>query len=174
MLFMGEEFACDRPFQFFVDFGDEPLREAVVRGRREEYPQHDWSGGISPVAALAFESSRIGLCESGDAGMRAWYRQLLQLRRQWRSSGLLADRHIIVETDIERGFFCFGYEQEATAVLVAVRLCPSDAPSDVIPCRLKDPRLAALLDASLLQADSRDFEAAAERFLADHAKIFVR
>jgi len=174
MLFMGEEFACDRPFQFFVDFGDEPLREAVVRGRREEYPQHDWSGGVSPVAALAFESSRIGFWESGNVRMRAWYRQLLQFRRHWRASGLLADRHILVETDLERGFFCLGYLQDASAALVAVRLCPYDAPRDEIPCRLKDPRLAALLDASLLRADSRDSEAEPDGFVGDHAKIFMR
>ena len=34
MLFMGEEFACEQSFLFFVDFEDEHLRRAVVEGRR--------------------------------------------------------------------------------------------------------------------------------------------
>ncbi|MCA9133571.1 MAG: malto-oligosyltrehalose trehalohydrolase, partial [Planctomycetales bacterium] len=49
MLFMGEEFACDNPFHFFVDYGDANLRDAVERGRHAEYPQHDWSEGGSPL-----------------------------------------------------------------------------------------------------------------------------
>ena len=38
MLFMGEEWASKRPFQFFCDFGP-PLAEAVRQGRRLEFAQ---------------------------------------------------------------------------------------------------------------------------------------
>ena len=60
MLFMGEEFCCESPFQFFVDFGDEHLRKAVVEGRKREYPQHDWSMSTLPTDAMAFHDSKVG------------------------------------------------------------------------------------------------------------------
>ena len=41
---MGEESAADAPFPFFADFEDAGLRKAVDRGRRHEYPHHDWKG----------------------------------------------------------------------------------------------------------------------------------
>lgn len=37
LLFMGEEFAEPAPFLYFVDHGDENLREAVRKGRKEEF-----------------------------------------------------------------------------------------------------------------------------------------
>ena len=58
MLFMGEEFACEQPFQFFVDFADDHLREAVVEGRKREYPQHEWADGMLPIDPSAFSTRR--------------------------------------------------------------------------------------------------------------------
>ncbi len=82
MLFMGEEFCCEHPFQFFVDFGDERLRKAVNAGRRREYPQHDWSVGGDPSDERTFLNSKIGPAAAGDAAMRDWYRRLISLRRE--------------------------------------------------------------------------------------------
>ncbi|HEY0566482.1 MAG TPA: malto-oligosyltrehalose trehalohydrolase, partial [Terriglobales bacterium] len=38
MLFMGQEHDESNRFMFFTDFGDQPLAEAVRKGRREEFP----------------------------------------------------------------------------------------------------------------------------------------
>ena len=87
MLFMGEEFGCDQPFRFFVDFGDERLRRAVRRGRRREYPQHDWDAGIEATDPAAFRSSVIGPIT--DRGLWEAYRDLIALRVKLRAIGLL-------------------------------------------------------------------------------------
>ncbi|GAB3057764.1 malto-oligosyltrehalose trehalohydrolase [Sediminivirga luteola] len=42
MLFMGEEFAAQTPFQFFTSHPEEWLAEAVAAGRREEFGRHGW------------------------------------------------------------------------------------------------------------------------------------
>ena len=110
MLFMGEEFACERPFQFFVDFGDEHFRSAVVEGRKREYPQHDWSGGVLPIDPRAFHDSKIGPAEDGNQEMRRWYRELLAVRKEWRSSGLLCDANLTVRNDLDQGMFSLSYQ----------------------------------------------------------------
>mgnify|MGYP003381261788 CR=1 FL=1 len=89
MLFMGEEFAAPHPFYFFVDYSDPHMRDAVERGRRAEYPQHDWSDGASPLSPTAFQASKIGSAADGNAQTLAWYQKLISLRKDWRALGLL-------------------------------------------------------------------------------------
>ncbi len=122
MLFMGEEFACEKPFAFFVDFGDESLRHAVVEGRRRDYPQHDWSAGVLPTEAAAFHSARIGSATNGNSAMRAWYRSLIALRQQCTEVGLLAGENLQVTCDQERGCYALEYHQGDDSLIVISRL----------------------------------------------------
>src|SRR5690606_17535582 len=92
LLFMGEEYAETAPFQFFADFQDPTLREAVHQGRMEEFAAFKWRGEpADPHAPQTFANSRLNW-DSRDQGehriMLVWYRQLLQLRRE---PGLGAD-----------------------------------------------------------------------------------
>jgi len=89
MLFMGEEFASPQPFYFFVDYSDPAMRQAVELGRRTEYPQHDWSGGASPLSPISFNASKIGPAEAGDEQTLNWYRTLISLRKRWQQLGLV-------------------------------------------------------------------------------------
>ncbi|PQO45390.1 alpha-amylase family glycosyl hydrolase [Blastopirellula marina] len=89
MLFMGEEFATDKPFYFFTDFGDDHLRKAVEQGRRREHPQHDWSQVVSCLSPAAFRGSRIGPRDAGNIETWNWYHDLIQLRKEWQEAGLL-------------------------------------------------------------------------------------
>ncbi len=89
MLFMGEEFASPHPFYFFVDYSDPSMRQAVELGRRSEYPQHDWSGGTSPLSPTSFQASKIGPADEGNAETLTWYRNLIALRKKWRQLGIL-------------------------------------------------------------------------------------
>ncbi len=133
MLFMGEEFACENPFRFFVDFGDAALRDAVVEGRRREYPQHDWSSGILPVDAKAYSESKIGCATDGSAELRRWYQDLLSIRKQWIGRGLLDDQHLRVETDIEQGLYALHYDNGTSCGNVMVRLGPAVESAAAIP-----------------------------------------
>ncbi|WP_439625515.1 malto-oligosyltrehalose trehalohydrolase [Gemmata sp.] len=84
MLFMGEEYGEPAPFQYFVDFSDPDLVEAVRRGRREEFQM---TGGDppDPQAADTFRRSVLnrGL-RHADTHKVLWdfYREVLRLRRE--------------------------------------------------------------------------------------------
>ena len=129
---MGEEFCCEQPFQFFVDFGDEHLRTSVVEGRKREYPQHDWSDGILPTDAQAFLGSKIGDAASGNPAMREWYRELIKLRKEWRASGLLSDENLSVTTDIDTGLYIMQYKSDQQTANVAVRLSADTSATDTV------------------------------------------
>jgi hypothetical protein len=109
MCFMGEEFAAPSPFCFFVDFGDAHLRQAVVEGRMRDYHQHDWGTFISPLEESTFQRSKLADRNEGDAGMWAWYRELIALRKQWQSKGILDAVNLGVGGAAERGLFVLRY-----------------------------------------------------------------
>jgi maltooligosyltrehalose trehalohydrolase len=84
LLFMGEEYGEQRPFQFFTDHLDQAVAEATRRGRREEFA--GFAGFAAedvpdPQDPATFERSKLAP-EGGDAALRDCYRALLRLRRE--------------------------------------------------------------------------------------------
>lgn len=135
MLFMGEEFHCSSPFHFFVDFQDQHLRRAVVRGRRGEYPQHDWRGAPSPLDTEVFTASKLpaAVQDGQQAEGYQWYTELLRLRRQMRALGLLTDDSLRQASfDPQRQLACLAYRSPERKATVYVRLHPpEDLPSPI-------------------------------------------
>jgi maltooligosyltrehalose trehalohydrolase len=92
MLFMGEEWAARTPFQFFTDFSDPDMGEAVREGRTREFGSHGWEdlygGPISvpdPQSLSTFEASRLDWSEPSrprHARMLEFHRALIALRAQ--------------------------------------------------------------------------------------------
>jgi maltooligosyltrehalose trehalohydrolase len=87
MLFQGEEWGAGTPFQYFTDHVDPALGRAVSEGRRTEFGAFGWDPDDvpDPQDAATFERSRLNWDElrSGrQAGLLAWYRRLIALRRQ--------------------------------------------------------------------------------------------
>ncbi|HEV8524498.1 MAG TPA: malto-oligosyltrehalose trehalohydrolase [Terriglobales bacterium] len=83
LLFMGQEYGETAPFQFFTDYGDPALQKAVREGRRREFKDFDWKDVPDPQDPATFERSRLTwAAEAQHADMLAWYRSLLELRRQ--------------------------------------------------------------------------------------------
>ncbi len=88
MLFMGEEWGADTPWQYFTDHGDPGLARAVADGRRAELAAHGWAAGEvpDPQDEATFLHSRLDWSELEKAQHRElleWYRQLIALRRGW-------------------------------------------------------------------------------------------
>ncbi|MFC7489316.1 MULTISPECIES: malto-oligosyltrehalose trehalohydrolase [unclassified Knoellia] len=86
MIFMGEEFAASSPWQFFTDFTDEGMAEAVRAGRRAEFGGHGWAAVDvpDPQAPATRDASVLRWDEVGaqpHASLLEWYRQLIRLRR---------------------------------------------------------------------------------------------
>lgn len=92
MLFMGEEWGAKTPFQFFTDFGDAELGEAVRRGRSQEFGSHGWDDlygeGFEvpdPQDRSTFEASKLDWVEADEpahARLLQFYRDLIRLRRE--------------------------------------------------------------------------------------------
>ena len=62
LLFMGEEYGEETPFQYFVSHSDDKLIEAVRRGRREEFAGFSWEGELpDPQDEATFSRSKIQL-----------------------------------------------------------------------------------------------------------------
>lgn len=95
LLFMGEEYGECQPFPYFSDFGDDDLRAAVRRGRREEFASFVWRDDVpDPFAEATFTAARLTWTwpeGTPRAGLRRLYHDLLKLRRS--QPGLRDDRN---------------------------------------------------------------------------------
>ncbi|MBB3226930.1 malto-oligosyltrehalose trehalohydrolase [Luteibacter sp. Sphag1AF] len=89
LLFMGEEYASRRPFQFFADFTDPELTESVSAGRRWEFEAFAGFSGDDvpdPASEETFHASRLDEEEArAEAASRhaEWFRGLLASRARY-------------------------------------------------------------------------------------------
>jgi maltooligosyltrehalose trehalohydrolase len=86
VLFMGEEWAASTPWQYFTSHEEPDLAEAVRVGRRREFARHGWAEADvpdpqDPARVAASTLAWAELSTPAHAGMLAWYRSLLALRR---------------------------------------------------------------------------------------------
>jgi maltooligosyltrehalose trehalohydrolase len=86
MLFMGEEWGADTPWQYFTDHEEPWLAKAVAEGRRREFAEHGWDAADIPDPQDGQTFLRSKLDWSQPAGephreLLAWYRELIALRR---------------------------------------------------------------------------------------------
>ena len=86
MLFMGEEWGADTPWQYFTDHQDKGLAEAVTDGRRAEFAEHGWDADDipDPQSEETFLRSKLDwseLAKEPHSDLLAWYRELIALRR---------------------------------------------------------------------------------------------
>ncbi|HUO86620.1 MAG TPA: malto-oligosyltrehalose trehalohydrolase [Thermoanaerobaculia bacterium] len=140
LLFMGEEWGEESPFQYFVSHGDRDLVAAVRRGRAEELAGFGGEGEVpDPQAEETFLRSRLdrSIAERPQkAALRALYRELLRLRREIPALARLANQvlaagadeaervlHVMREAEGGRAFavFNFAAEDRRPAVLPAGR-----------------------------------------------------
>ena len=86
MLFMGEEWGADTPWQYFTDHIEPWLAEAVAEGRRAEFAGHGWDTADvpNPQDEATFLRSKLDwaqLDREPYLSILAWYRELIALRR---------------------------------------------------------------------------------------------
>ena len=88
LLFMGQEYDEEAPFQFFADFQDPALKKAVSEGRRSEFKDFDFNEVPDPEDPATFVRSKLTWADAPqNREMLEWYRRLLELRRQYISGG---------------------------------------------------------------------------------------
>lgn len=85
MLFMGEEYGEEAPFQYFVSHSDPDLIEGVRTGRAEEFKAFGWDNAPDPQGTTVFEQSKLQwdkIDQDKYAVLRRWYKRLIQLRKE--------------------------------------------------------------------------------------------
>lgn len=86
LLFMGEEYGEEAPFQYFISHSDQDLIEAVRQGRRREFVAFSWQGEPpDPQDEATFRRAKLNHQLKRDGKFRAlweFYRELLRLRRE--------------------------------------------------------------------------------------------
>ncbi|HEY6775668.1 MAG TPA: malto-oligosyltrehalose trehalohydrolase [Thermoleophilaceae bacterium] len=82
LLFMGEEYGEEAPFQFFTDHIEKRIARATIEGRRKEFAAFAAFGEElpDPQAPETFERSKLTRRE--DPALTSLYRQLLRARRE--------------------------------------------------------------------------------------------
>ncbi|MDT0685874.1 malto-oligosyltrehalose trehalohydrolase [Autumnicola psychrophila] len=87
MLFMGEEFAEDQVFQYFVSHGDPELVKAVQEGRKREFEYFNHHGGEfpDPQSEETFNNSKLNWSfqeEGSKMAIFGLYKELIRLRKE--------------------------------------------------------------------------------------------
>ena len=86
MLFMGEEWGADTPWQYFTDHVEPWLADAVAQGRRAEFARYGWAAEDvpDPQDKATFIRSKLDWSQPDQdwhRDMLAWYTELIALRR---------------------------------------------------------------------------------------------
>lgn len=85
LLFMGEEYAEEAPFPYFIDHSDPALIEAVRRGRQLEFSAFAWRGEVpDPQAEATFLGAKLRSELRVDGHHKIlleFYRTLIKLRK---------------------------------------------------------------------------------------------
>jgi len=101
LLFMGEEYAENAPFHYFVSFSDQALIEAVREGRRAEFASFAWpSEPPDPEAEATFLESKIdidGPRSAEQERLYRFYRALIRLRKETPALADPAKEHMEVK-----------------------------------------------------------------------------
>ena len=86
LLFMGEEYAEESPFLYFIDHIDNDLVEAVRKGRKEEFNKFKWEREPpDPKSPETFFKSKLDWNKREEGRHRVlldFYRQLIKLRKE--------------------------------------------------------------------------------------------
>ncbi len=132
LIFMGEESASNSPFPFFVDFEDPRLRDSIDAARAREYPQHTWAHALSPSDPNTFLAAKCQLGTESSQEMRAWYGDLLRLRRQGLAEGWLAFERMNVGYCSQDDVIRLSYlRDDGKQLVVAARLSSAESALEV-------------------------------------------
>lgn len=100
LLFMGEEYAEEAPFLYFVDHGDRELLRAVAQGRKNEFSKFVWNEEPPvPHAEPTFTRSKLrweARAKGKGKSMAAYYRELIRLRSSYKALAVTPGRGLKV------------------------------------------------------------------------------
>ncbi len=132
LLFMGEEYGERAPFLYFVSHSDPSLIEAVRNGRRAEFSGFAWRGEPpdpqDESTFLRCRLKRAGL-EAGEGQvLRAYYRELIRLRRAVPALAHLSKDHLDVWSFEEEKALALRRWKEGSETVIAFNFSDRESP----------------------------------------------
>ncbi|RZK14207.1 MAG: DUF3459 domain-containing protein [Pedobacter sp.] len=101
LIFMGEEYAEENPFQFFISHADQDLVKAVRNGRKKEFAAfHHEEDVPDPQDEKTFSLSKLNwdrLNEEKHSIMFSFYKKLINLRKSLPALGIPNRNQVKVE-----------------------------------------------------------------------------
>ena len=149
LLFMGEEYGEEAPFQYFISHTDPGLVEAVRNGRRAEFVAFGWQEKPpDPQDEATFLRAKLNHQLRREGRYRIlWelYRELLRLRKELASLAQLDKEHCEVTAYDQERVLCLRRWHGAEEALAVFNF---HGAGTTIPLRLKPGRWMKKLDSS--------------------------
>ncbi len=131
LLFMGEEYGEDAPFQYFISHLDAQLVDAVRRGRREEFTAFRWQGEPpDPHDVTTFQGAKLQHRWRDKERQRVlfeFYRELIYLRKELPALAHLSREHMRVVSFERAEILCVRRWCEAQEVWMILHFGRSSA-----------------------------------------------
>lgn len=137
MLFMGEEWAAQTPFQYFTSHPEPELGAATARGRKAEFAAHGWNSDDipDPQDPNTFANSTLDWSEVDNpdqARVRAFYRALIALRKTEAAFSRDDFASVTIDFDETAGWFAMHRADEWSVVCILSE-SPTEVPLPVTP-----------------------------------------
>jgi maltooligosyltrehalose trehalohydrolase len=108
---MGEEYAEDSPFLYFVSHSDKDLIKAVQEGRKNEFKEFGFGDDVpDPQDENTFNECKLHWQERNNGHHKIildWYKELIRMRKQFPSLKNFQKRDIHAQTINEKAFALF-------------------------------------------------------------------
>ncbi|KJU87041.1 malto-oligosyltrehalose trehalohydrolase [Candidatus Magnetobacterium bavaricum] len=131
MLFMGEEYAEDAPFLYFISHGDPALVKVVRSGRKKEFREFTWKGTPpDPQDVQTFIRSKIHWEKQNNPQnkiIREFYKTLISLRKETPLLSPLCPRHIDVYGQEAKRLIIVDYNSDEDTIVCIFNLSAEEA-----------------------------------------------
>lgn len=126
LFFMGEEWAANSPFLYFVSHTDPALVNSVRQGRKEEFRSFGWKEDPpDPQSEETFRASQLvwkELSEEKHKVMFDFYRQLITYRKEISAFREWDKRKIKIEYDEKKKIICMERGDRTSSVYAIMNL----------------------------------------------------
>ena len=140
LLFMGEEFAADTPFMYFISHGDENLVKAVREGRAREFAEfHCDEHSPDPQNEEVFDKCKINwdsLHLQKHETIFNFYKKLIALRKDKHSLSKLTRNNLKISTNLEKKAMVIEKEHIEQKIIIIMNYSDSSTmiQRDLIHC----------------------------------------
>jgi maltooligosyltrehalose trehalohydrolase len=128
---MGEEFAADTPFMYFISHGDENLVKAVREGRAREFAEfHCNEQSPDPQSEEIFNKCKINwnsLHLQNHETMYRYYKKLISLRKDLHSLSKLVRNNLKIYFNIEKTAMIIEKEYNEEKIMAIMNYSNSSA-----------------------------------------------